>query len=79
MLRCVMSCPSNSICPPVGMRTPAISLAMVDLPPPLGPVMTTNRPSGTEKLTSLSMSTWPASSSTSKRMFLSSSIVQCSF
>ena len=35
---------------------PAISLARVVLPPPLGPVMTVNFPSGTEKLTS--RTTW---------------------
>ena len=63
------------IWPPEGMRTPAMTLAMVLFPPPFGPVMTTKRFLGMEKLTSFKISTWPASSSTSKRIFFSSSMM----
>ncbi len=42
----VMSSPSNRIWPLVGTSTPMMSLASVDLPPPLGPVMTVKRSSG---------------------------------
>ena len=47
-----MSSPSSRMLPPVGFSIPAISLARVDFPPPLGPVMTTNLLSGIVKLTS---------------------------
>ena len=48
----VMSSPSSRIWPEVGCSIPAMSLAMVDLPLPFGPVMTTMR-SSTVRLTSL--------------------------
>ena len=40
-----MSFPSKYILPDVGFIIPAISRAIVDLPPPLGPVMATKRSS----------------------------------
>ena len=48
MERRVMSVPSNTIWPLVGVSTPMISFASVDLPPPFGPVMTVKRSSGME-------------------------------
>ena len=41
----VISTPSKKICPLVGFSMPAIILANVDLPPPFGPVIATNRSS----------------------------------
>lgn len=42
MLMSVMSLSSKKIWPAVGFMIPAMSFASVDLPPPLGPVITTN-------------------------------------
>ena len=74
MDRAVMSWPLKRIAPEEGLSMPMISRASVDLPPPLGPVMTTSRPAGTVRLTSRRIS-WVASfSGTSKEMCCSSSM-----
>ena len=48
----VMSSPSKRIFPLSGVSIPAMILAKVVLPPPLGPVITVSFPSGMERLTS---------------------------
>ena len=53
---------------------PMIRRASVDLPPPLGPVMTTNCSSGTTKLTPRMISRVLSASSTPKVTFFSSSM-----
>lgn len=68
-----MSRPSRRMRPSVGARIPAMTLARVDLPPPLGPVMTTKRPSSTVRLTSLRISLL-APSSTCREMCCNCSI-----
>ena len=52
-----------------------ISFAVVDLPPPFGPVITTNFPSSTVRLISLIMPFSPFSSFTSKERFSNLSIM----
>ena len=63
----VMSSPSNSIRPAVGLMMPAMTRASVLLPPPLGPVTATKR-SLMVKLMSLSISLVPPSSSAAQDM-----------
>ena len=74
-----MSSPFHKICPPVGLFSPMMALAREVLPPPLGPVITQNAPSGTVSDTSRRMSFCPASSSTEKARCFSSNIVHISY
>ena len=79
MDRSVMSSPSSRIWPLVARSTPMMSLASVDLPPPLGPVMTVKRPSGMVRDKSSMMrfvSFDPSASGTSKVRFFSSSMMR---
>ena len=46
--------PRNVMVPAAGATTPLIVLNSVDLPAPLGPTTVTNRPSGTDSVTSVS-------------------------
>ena len=71
--RPVISSPSRSILPEVGVTIPAIILASVDLPPPFGPVITTKL-SSIFKLMFLIISFSPPSESALKEMFSSSNI-----
>lgn len=66
ILMSVISCPSIKIEPDAGLSIPAISFANVDLPPPFGPVTTTNFPSSTVRLILLKIFFVPFSSFTSK-------------
>jgi len=68
MLSSVISSPSSRIRPLVGLIIPAMTLAKVDLPPPLGPVMATKR-SSIFKLMSLSISLLCSGVSTRKLIF----------
>ena len=69
-----MSTPSKIILPPVFFSIPAIILARVDLPPPLGPVITMNLSSLIIWEISRIISTFLPSLSAVKDMFFSSSI-----
>ena len=60
MERWVISCPLYRIWPDVGSARPMMTLAMVVLPPPLGPVKTTSFSSGMVMLMSLRMSCSPS-------------------
>ena len=71
----VMSCPSSRICPELGFSMPAISLARVDFPPPLGPVITIIRSSGIVRETSRMISRSRSSGSTLNDTFRSSSML----
>ena len=53
--------PSRRISPLSALSIPIKSLAMVDLPPPLGPVITSISPSFTEKLTTSTVNNLKAS------------------
>ena len=73
MPRPVMSSPSRMMRPWVGTRIPAMTLARVDLPPPLGPVMATKR-SLMVRLMSRRISLFSPSCSTPKLMCCNSNI-----
>ena len=74
----VMSVPSKRMAPLVGSSMPMMSLARVDLPPPLGPVMTVKRSSGmVSDRSSIIRLVPPSSAGTSNTRFFSSSM-QCS-
>ena len=55
MLRAVISSPSSRMVPDVSLIIPIKSLAMVDFPPPFGPVITSISPSFTVKLISVTI------------------------
>ena len=75
----VISCLSSKICPPSGFSIPIRSFAIVDLPPPLGPVITSISPSGTAKLiSSIILFSTPLSNGWKTR-FLTSSITASVF
>ena len=72
----VISVPLYMILPDVGLIIPTISLASVDLPLPLGPVMATNLLSSILRLIPLIISfCFPSSSLTLNLISLSSSIL----
>ncbi len=53
------ACPWKSTLPPRRGTSPITAPISVVLPAPLGPTMATMLPSGTERLTPCSTSTWP--------------------
>ena len=74
----VMSAPSKTMLPLVGRSMPMISLASVDLPPPLGPVITVKRSLGMESDRSSMMrfvSFDPSCTGTSNTRFFSSNMM----